>query len=133
MSRVRCMTVVALTVIACLWAAGVAFAQTTTVTRADGYTVTLTGPATGKVGQASAFTATCGYPGFVGACPYGEFRMFGAGVNRLGEGFGRGASGSYVFRTAGAYSIRYRVPAGCVGSPRLACPIDVWLSTTVGA
>lgn len=140
MSRVRWTVGLALTLIACEYGAGTALAKhgqpvavvqaptltTATVTRSDGYTVTLTGPTTARVGVATTYTATCGVP-----CGLGEFRAFGGVTNRLGEGFGRGASGSYVFRAAGAYSVRYRVGAACVGSPRLACPIDVWVTTVV--
>lgn len=103
-----------------------------TVTRADGYQVTLSGPATAMVGVPAMYTATCGPIGWYGSpCPYGEFRAFGGVINRLGEGFGRGATGVYSFRAAGFYSVRYRVGASCLGSPRLACPIDVWLYTVV--
>jgi hypothetical protein len=110
-----------------------AWAATSTATRSDGYSVTLTGPGTGTVGVASSYSATCGYPGATGPCPYGEFRAFGGPINRLGEGFGRGALGTYTFRAAGSYQIRYRVGAGCIGSPRRACPIDVWVYTGVTA
>jgi hypothetical protein len=108
--------------------AGADPAATTSATTASGYEVTLTGPATARVGEPAAYTATCGggYP-----CPYGEFRAFGGVINRLGEGFGRGAAGSYTFRSAGVHSMRYRVGAACPGSPRMACPIDVWISTYV--
>lgn len=112
--------------------ASTAAANTATVTRSDGYQVTLTGPATAKVGAPTTYTATCGPIGWYGSpCPYGEFRTFGGPLNRLGEGFGTGASGSYSFRAIGSYQIRYRVGASCPGSPRLACPIDVWVYTTV--
>lgn len=149
MSRVRWMTGIdALVVIFALGVVGSALAKhrtppptttpppaptlaTATVTRSDGYTVSLTGPVTATVGVPTKYTATCGPAGQTGPCPYGEFRAYGGPINRLGEGFGRGASGSYVFRAAGGYSIRYRVNASCVGSPRLACPIDVWLLTVV--
>jgi hypothetical protein len=96
----------------------------------SGYQVTVTAPVSAKVGQPAGYTATCG-GGY--ACPYGEFRAFGGVINRLGEGFGRGATGAYSFRAPGTYSIRYRVGASCVGSPRLACPIDVWITTVVTA
>lgn len=33
----------------------------------------------------------------------------------------------------GLYSVRYRVGASCLGSPRLACPIDAWLYVAVKA
>lgn len=113
--------------IATLAAPAVAAADTASVTRSDGYTVTLTGPTTGHVGAASAYSATCGgIP-----CAYGEFRMFGGPINRLGEGFGRGATGFYTFRAAGFYSVRYRVGAQCIGSPNRACPIDVFLGVSV--
>jgi hypothetical protein len=126
----RLLTLTALTALAL---AAPAAADTATTTRSDGYTVTLTGPTQGVVGQPSTYTATCGLAGQTGPCPYGEFRMFGGPINRLGEGFGRGATGVYVFRAAGSYWVRYRVGASCIGSPRLACPIDVWLYTVVTA
>jgi hypothetical protein len=108
-----------------------AVADTATVTTSTGYQVTLTGPSTATVGQPTTYTATCGPIGWYGSpCPYGEFRAYGGPINRLGEGFGTGATGRYVFRAAGYYQIRYRVGASCPGSPRLACPIDVWLNTT---
>lgn len=134
MSRVRWMTGIALTLIACLFIAGVAFAQTATVTRSDGYRVTLTGPDTAVAGVSTGFTAKCGPVGYYDyACPYGSFRAYGGPINSLGEGFGTGASGFYVFRSAGFYYVRYRVGAGCIGSPRLACPIDVFLPISVTA
>lgn len=117
--------------IAALAAPAAADAATSTVTRSDGYTVSVTGPTTGTVGASSAYTAVCGYPARIGPCQYGEFRMFGGSINRLGEGFGRGATGFYQFRAAGYYSVRYRVGAACIGSPRNACPIDVFLNGIV--
>lgn len=121
-----------LVLIATVLFASSALASTSTVTRPDGYQVTLTGPDAGMVGAPATYAATCGPIGWYGSpCPYGEFRAFGGPINRLGEGFGTGATGRYVFRAAGYYQIRYRVGASCPGSPRLACPIDVWLSTTV--
>ena len=110
--------------------AGADTAPLTSASTTSGYQVTLTGPSTATVGVPTTYTATCG-GGY--ACPYGEFRTFGGVVNRLGEGFGRGATGAYTFRAAGFYSIRYRVGASCPGSPRLSCPIDVWLTTNVTA
>jgi hypothetical protein len=108
-----------------------AVADTATVTTSTGYQVTLTGPTTATVGVPTTYTATCGPIGWYGSpCPYGEFRAYGGPINRLGEGFGTGATGRIVFRAPGYYQIRYRVGASCPGSPRLACPIDVWLSTT---
>lgn len=134
MSRVRWMTGIALILILTLGVVGTALASTQVVTRSDGYQVTLTGPDSATVGVSTGYTATCGPIGWYGSpCPYGEFRAFGGVINRLGEGFGRGASGSYVFRAAGGYSVRYRVPASCIGSPRLACPIDVWVYTVATA
>jgi hypothetical protein len=133
MNRYRITVILALTTITALWMVGAAFADTATTTRSDGYTVTLTGPTTATVGVPATFTATCGPTGQAGPCPYGEFRAFGGVINRLGEGFGRGAMGSYVFRAPGYYSVRYRVGASCPGSPRLACPIDAWLSVSVTA
>ena len=121
-----------LTALVCAAAlAAPAAADAATVTRSDGYSVTLNGPPTAIVGQPTSFTATCGPAGQVGPCPYGEFRAFGGTINRLGEGFGRGASAFYTFRAVGYYSIRYRVGASCIGSPRLACPIDVFLGVSV--
>lgn len=114
--------------IATLAVPAVASAATSTVTRSDGYTVTMTGPTTGKVGTASGYTATCGYPSSMGPCPYGDFRMFGGTINRLGEGFGQGAMGFYTFRAPGFYSARYRLGANCIGSTRQACPIDVFIN-----
>jgi hypothetical protein len=115
-----------------LFAPATAAASTSTTTRSDGYQVTLTGPDTGLVGVASTFTATCGPIGWYGSpCPYGEFRAFGGPINRLGEGFGTGPMGTYTFRAPGTYQIRYRVGASCPGSPRTACPIDLWLYTVV--
>jgi hypothetical protein len=109
-----------------------AVASTSTVTRSDGYQVTLTGPDTATVGVPTTYTATCGPIGWYGSpCPYGEFRAFGGYINRLGEGFGTGASGSYTYRAPGTFQVRYRVGASCPGSPRLACPIDVWVYTVV--
>lgn len=132
MNRYRLTLTAFLAAICCLYGTGVALADTATVTRSDGYTVTLTGPTTARVGKPVTYTATCGPVGWTGfACPYGEFRAFGGVINRLGEGFGRGASGVYTFRAAGFYSVRYRVGASCPGSPRLACPIDAWLYVTV--
>ena len=154
MSRVRWMTGIALVLIFALGVAGTALAKhrtpppttpppvvtppaptlaTATTTRGDGYIVSLTGPTTATVGAPTTYTATCGPAGQTGPCPYGEFRAFGGVINRLGEGFGRGASGFYVFRAAGSYSVRYRVGASCIGSPNRACPIDVFLSTRVTA
>lgn len=151
MSRVRWMTGIALVLIFALGVVGTALAKhrtspsspvvtppaptlaTATVTRSDGYTVSLTGPVKATVGVPATYTATCGPAGQTGPCPYGEFRAFGGVINRLGEGFGRGATGTYSFRATGTYSIRYRVGAACLGSPNQACPIDVWLTTTVGA
>lgn len=114
--------------IATLATPAAASAATSTTTRSDGYTVSITGPTIGKVGVANGYTAVCGYPGGMGACPYGEFRMYGGPINGLGEGFGRGAYGFYTFRAAGSYIARYRVGASCIGSPRLACPIDVYIN-----
>jgi hypothetical protein len=105
-------------------------ASADTASTTSGYQVSLTGPATTQVGVPTTYSATCG-GGY--ACPYGEFRAFGSILNRLGEGFGRGAVGTYTFRAPGTYQIRYRVGASCPGSPRLACPIDVWLYTVVTA
>lgn len=113
-------------VVAALVLAAPAAAET--VSTMSGYQVSMTGPSSATVGVPTTYTATCG-GGF--PCPYGEFRAFGGVINRLGEGFGRGAIGTYTFRAAGAYQIRYRVGASCPGSPRLACPIDLWLSTAV--
>ena len=113
-----------------LWIAE-ASAATSSVTTSSGYTVSITGPASGRVGVPATYTATCGPAGAVAACPWGEFRAFGGPLNRLGEGFGRGAIGVYTPRAPGFYAMRYRVGAACVGSPRLACPIDVWLNTSV--
>lgn len=112
------------------FAAPAAHAATTTVDY-GGYEVSVTGPATGTVGAPSSYTATCGLIGQQFRCPYGEFRMFGGAINRLGEGFGTGSRGEYTFRGFGFYQMRYRVGASCIGSPRRACPIDVWLSTSV--
>lgn len=106
-------------------------AATSTVTTSSGYSVSIEGPASATVGVPATYTAVCGSGRAVSACQYGEFRAFGGPINRLGEGFGRGATGTYAFRAPGFYSIRYRVGASCPGSPRLACPIDVWLYTTV--
>jgi hypothetical protein len=134
MNRYRITVILALTTITALWVVGAAFADTATTTRSDGYQVSLTGPTTAVVGAQTAYTATCGPVGWYGSpCPYGEFRAFGGVINRLGEGFGRGAMGSYVFRAPGYYSVLYRVGASCPGSPRLACPIDVWLYVAVTA
>ena len=130
MSRVRWTVGLALALIACEWGAGTALASTQVVTRSDGYRVTLTGPDRARVGVPTAYTATCGPAGFVTACQFGEFRAFGGPINRLGEGFGRGASGFWTPRTPGLYSIRYRLGMTC---GRSACPIDVWLTTSVGA
>jgi hypothetical protein len=102
----------------------------TSATTDSGYEVTLTGPVTAVVGEPAVYTATCG-GGF--PCPYGEFRTFGGITNRLGEGFGLGDTGTETFRAPGLYSIRYRVGAACPGSPRRACPIDVWINTQVEA
>jgi hypothetical protein len=132
MTRHRLAIVLALTMILGLWAIGTAFADTATTTRADGYQVSLTGPATATVGVPATFTATCGPIGWYGSpCPYGEFRAFGGPINRLGEGFGTGAMRAYTFRAPATYQIRYRVGASCPGSPRLACPIDTWLYVVV--
>jgi hypothetical protein len=129
-ARLICLTLIPL---AAMVGAATASADTMTVTRSDGYQVTLTGPSTATVGSPTMYTATCGPIGWYGSpCPYGEFRAFGGPINRLGEGFGTGAQGSYVFRAAGAYQIRYRVGASCIGSPRQQCPIDVWLNTSAG-
>lgn len=117
--------------IATLGAPALASASTSTVTRSDGYTVSITGSSTGAVGMPSTYTAVCGMKDQTGPCPYGEFRMYGGTINRLGEGFGRGATGTYTFRAFGWYQVRYRVGAGCIGSPRTACPIDVFLTTVV--
>ena len=126
MSRVRWTVGLALTLIACEWGAGTALASTQVVTRSDGYRVTLTGPDRARVGVPAVYTATCG-----GApCSFGEFRAFGGVTNRLGEGFGRGAFGNWTPRAPGLYSIRYRLGMTC---GRSACPIDVWLTTSVGA
>lgn len=115
----------ALSAFAITASAGADTAPTTSATNSG---VTLTGPAPSRVGQPTTYSATCGG----GApCPYGEFRAFGGVINRLGEGFGRGATGTYTFRAPGVYSIRYRVGASCPGSPRMACPIDVWIQTYV--
>jgi hypothetical protein len=105
-------------------------ASADTASTTSGYQVALTGPSSARVGQPTTYSATCG-GGY--ACPYGEFRAFGGTINRLGEGFGTGAVRAYTFRAPGTYSIRYRVGASCPGSPRLACPIDVWLYTVVTA
>lgn len=86
--------------------------------------VTLSGPDTAHVGTPAVYTSNS---------PYGEFRAFGGPLNRLGEGFGRGLQASYTFRAPGVYQIRLRVGASCPGSPRLACPIDVFVSTSVTA
>lgn len=117
-------------VLASLVLAAPAAASTSTVTRSDGYRVTLTGPDTATVGTPATYTAKCGPVGYYDyACPYGSFRAYGGTINSLGEGFGTGPMGTYSFRTAGTYQIRYRVGASCIGSPRLACPIDVWVYT----
>lgn len=105
-------------------------ASADTASTTSGYQVSLSGPATAQVGVPTTYSATCG-GGY--ACPYGEFRAFGSILNRLGEGFGTGALRAYTFRAPGTYQIRYRVGASCPGSPRLACPIDVWLYTVVTA
>jgi hypothetical protein len=102
----------------------------TSATTDSGYEVTLTGPVNAVVGTPTSYTATCG-GGY--ACPYGEFRAYGEIINHLGEGFGRGATGTITFRAPGFYSLRYRVGAACQGSPRLACPIDVWINAYVEA
>ena len=128
MSRVRWTVGLALTLIACEWGAGYALAYTAVVTRSDGYRVTLTGPDSARVGVPASYTASCGPAGFVGPCSFGEFRAFGGIINRLGEGFGRGAMGNWTPRAAGTYSIRYRLGMTC---GRSACPIDVFLSVSV--
>lgn len=121
-----------LAVAASLVAPAAASAFTSTVTRSDGYQVTLSGPDAAAVGVPATYTATCGPIGWYGSpCPYGEFRAFGGPINRLGEGFGTGATGHYTFRAAGSYQVRYRVGASCIGSPRQQCPIDVFGFTAV--
>lgn len=110
-----------------LAAPATASAFTSSVTTSTGYTVTLSGPDTAAVGVPATYTATCG-----GApCPYGNFRMFGGYINRLGEGFGVGATGRYTFRAPGFFTARYMVGASCPGSPNRACPIYVYGSTAV--
>lgn len=122
----------ALAAICCLLTTSVALAGTATVTRSDGYQVTLNGPTAATAGMSATYTATCGPIGWYGSpCPYGEFRAFGGVINRLGEGFGTGPVRAYTYRAPGFYQVRYRVGASCPGSPRLACPIDVWLYVAV--
>ena len=118
----------ALIALAILVFAAVASADTASTTY-GGNTVTLSGPVAAHVGVPTAYTATC----YGAPCAYGEFRTFGGPLNRLGEGFGTGAARSYTFRTPGFYQIRYRLGAQCIGSPRLACPIDVFLYVSVTA
>jgi|GEM_PF-3606190 len=110
--------------------AGADVVPTTSASTPSGYQVTLTGPVSAVVGQPTTYTATCG-GGY--ACPYGAFRAFGGVINRLGEGFGVGATGTYTFRAPGNYAVRYRMGASCPGSPRTACPISVFVYTTVTA
>lgn len=112
--------------------AGVAQADTSLTVYGDEM-VMLAGPASAHVGEPAMFTAACGTVADFAACPLGEFRAFGGRINRLGEGFGTGFIGYYTFRAPGVYSVRYRVGAHCIGSPRLSCPIDAWISTTVTA
>jgi hypothetical protein len=132
MTRSRLCATILATALSAIAITASANADTTTTTSTvtkDGYTVTLTGPNSSRVGQPTTYSATCG-----GApCLYGEFRIFGGVTNRLGEGFGTGATRTTTFRAAGVYQIRYRVGRSCVGSPNRACPIDVWLSTSVTA
>jgi hypothetical protein len=133
MTRSRlCSTILAtaLAALALTANAGADTAPTTSASTTSGYQVSLTGPASAVVGQPATYSATCG-GGY--ACPSGEFRAFGSVINRLGEGFGRGATGSTTFRAPGTYSIRYRVGQSCPGSPRRSCPIDVWITTAVTA
>jgi hypothetical protein len=118
----------AISALALTASAGADTAPTTSASTSSGYQVTLTGPASARVGQPTSYSATCG-GGY--ACPSGEFRAYGSVINRLGEGMGRGATGTYTFRAPGSYSIRYRVGASCPGSPRQSCPIDVFITTSV--
>lgn len=117
MRKFFALTLAILAILAILGLAAPASAATSTVNG-----VTLSCPDIGHVGQ----PLTC-----TGSSPYGAFRMYGGPINRLGEGFGTGTSGTYTPRAPGYYTARYSVGAACVGSPNRACPIYVYVGIPV--